>query len=49
VDGHVVDLKAVGGHPLLVPAALAAAREWTYPRQTEPTKTRVQILFHFNQ
>jgi TonB family protein len=49
VDGHVVDLKAAGGHPLLVPAALAAAREWTYAPQREPTKTRMEIQFHLNQ
>jgi len=43
--GHVVDLKAVSGHPLLVPSALAAARQWTYAPPTEPTRTRIQIQF----
>jgi protein TonB len=31
--GRVVQLEVVSGHPLLVPAALAAVREWVY----EPT------------
>jgi TonB family protein len=44
-DGHVVEVKAVGGHPLLIPPALTAARQWTYAPQTEPTRTRMQIQF----
>jgi TonB family protein len=29
-DGRVLDLKAIGGHPLLVPAALEAVKQWVY-------------------
>ncbi|HUP03650.1 MAG TPA: energy transducer TonB, partial [Bryobacteraceae bacterium] len=29
-DGSVTELKAVSGHPLLVPAALSAVRQWMY-------------------
>ncbi len=32
-DGNVVEIKAVSGHPLLVPAALEAVRKWKF----EPT------------
>jgi TonB family protein len=44
-DGHVDELMAVSGHPLLVPAALEAVRQWTYPPQSVRTKTRVQVMF----
>jgi TonB family protein len=29
-DGRVVNLKVIGGHPLLIPAALEAVRQWVY-------------------
>jgi len=29
-DGHVIDLKVVRGHPLLVQAALDAVKQWVY-------------------
>ncbi len=29
-DGHVVDLRLVSGHPLLVPAAQEAAKQYVY-------------------
>ena len=47
-DGHVVDLKAASGHPLLIPSALTAARQWTYSPQPEPTRTRMEIPFQLN-
>ena len=49
-DGRVLDLKAIGGHPLLVPAALEAVKQWVY----QPTllngnpvevATQVDVLF----
>jgi len=49
IDGHVVELKAASGHPMLINSALTAARQWTYSPQTEPTKTRMQIQFQLNQ
>jgi TonB family protein len=44
-NGRLMDLTALSGHPLLIPSALAAARQWTYAPQTRPAKTRVQIHF----
>jgi protein TonB len=29
-DGHIEDLRVVGGHPMLVQAALDAVRQWVY-------------------
>jgi protein TonB len=29
-DGTIQDLKAASGHPLLVPAALEAVKQWLY-------------------
>ena len=29
-DGTIEDLKAISGHPLLIPAALEAVRQWVY-------------------
>jgi len=45
INGQVVDLKAASGHPLLIPSALAAARQWTYAPQGEPTKTLIRMEF----
>jgi protein TonB len=49
-DGRVLDLKVNSGHPLLVPAALEAVKQWVY----QPTllngnpvevATQVDVLF----
>jgi protein TonB len=49
-DGKVQDLKLVHGHPLLVPAALQAVREWEY-RPTllngEPVEVATTIDVNF--
>ena len=29
-QGHVSDIKVVSGHPLLIPAALDAVKQWEY-------------------
>jgi protein TonB len=29
-DGRIRELAAIGGHPLLIPAALEAVRQWVY-------------------
>ena len=29
-EGHIVDLDVISGHPLLVPSALEAVRQWVY-------------------
>ena len=44
-DGRVAEIMVASGHPLLIPAALEAVRQWTYPPQSVRTKTKVQIAF----
>ena len=29
-DGRVVDVQAISGHPLLIPAAVDAVKQWEY-------------------
>jgi TonB family protein len=29
-EGNVLDLRAISGPPMLIPAAIAAAKQWTY-------------------
>ena len=53
-DGSVAQLNAISGHPLLIPAAIAAARQWRYkpflvngkPREVE---TQVSVEFTHSQ
>lgn len=49
-DGRIQQLRVVSGHPLLVPAALEAVRQWTY-RPTllngEPVEVIAPITVHF--
>ena len=49
-DGAILDLKAVSGHPMLVPAALAAVRQWVF-RPTylngEPVEVATEIDVNF--
>ncbi len=49
-DGRIVSLNAVSGHPMLVPAALDAVRQWRYRPyilNTQPVEveTRVEVNF----
>lgn len=46
-DGKITDSKVVGGHPLLVDAAMAALREWKYEKANSETKEQVEFKFHF--
>jgi protein TonB len=49
-DGTIQELKAVGGHPLLVPAALEAVRQWVYQPTLlngEPVEVVTQIDVNF--
>jgi protein TonB len=49
-DGTIQDLKAVGGHPLLIPAALEAVRQWVYQPTLlngEPVEVVTQIDVNF--
>ena len=49
-DGTIQDLKAVGGHPLLIPAALEAVKQWVYQPTLlngEPVEVVTQIDVNF--
>lgn len=49
-DGHIANLTLASGHPLLVPAATAAVREWVYQPTTlngEPVEVVTQIDVNF--
>jgi periplasmic protein TonB len=50
VDGRIRQLQVLSGHPLLVPAALEAVRQWVY-RPTllngEPVEVVAPITVHF--
>ena len=45
-SGHVTSAKAIGGHPLLIEASVAAAKQFKYEPSAEETKEVVE--FHFN-
>jgi len=42
-DGHVQNLQLISGHPLLVPAAQAAVKQWVY-RQTLLNGKPVEVI-----
>ena len=44
-DGGIKDTKVIGGHPLLVEAALKAVRDWKYERA--PSETKLELEFKF--
>jgi len=49
-DGTIQDLKAIGGHPLLIPAALEAVKQWVYQPTLlngEPVEVVTQIDVNF--
>jgi TonB family protein len=49
-DGTVADLQVISGHPLLVPAALDAVRNWVYQQTLlngEPVEVMTQIDVNF--
>jgi TonB family protein len=49
-DGTVQSLEVLGGHPLLVPAALEAVRQWQYQTTLlngEPVEVQTQIDVNF--
>jgi TonB family protein len=44
-DGQVKQVEVLGGHPLLVTAAVDAVKQWKYaPAKTE---TSIELQFHF--
>jgi protein TonB len=49
-DGTIKDLQLVSGHPLLVPAAMAAVKQWVYKPtllNDEPVEVSTQIDVNF--
>ena len=46
-DGKIKESKVIGGHPVLVDAAMTALRDWTYEKANSETKTQVEFKFHF--
>ncbi len=46
-QGNVVELSVISGHPLLVPAALAAVRQWKY-QPTYLNDEPVPVALHVN-
>jgi periplasmic protein TonB len=49
-EGRIRELRAVGGHPMLIPAAMDAVRQWIY-RPTmlddEPVEVATEIIVRF--
>lgn len=49
-DGSIQNLRAVGGHPMLTPAAIDAVRQWRYKPyylNGEPVEVDTQITVNF--
>jgi TonB family protein len=44
-DGAVKDIQVISGHPLLVPAALEALRQWTFQTSGREVRTNLEINF----
>ena len=44
-DGGIKDTKVIGGHPLLVEAALKAVRDWKYERAGAESKLELEFKF----
>ena len=45
-DGEIRDTKVIGGHPILVEAALKALRDWKYERASSETTIQLEFKFH---
>jgi len=43
-DGTVLDLKVISGHPLLIPAAMAAVKQWRYKPTTVLNGIAVEVI-----
>jgi TonB family protein len=48
-NGEVKAVKALGGHPLLIPAAEDAIRKWKYEPAKETSTAVVEFRFGSNQ
>ena len=50
VNGNVVEMQVISGHPLLVPAALQALRQWKYQPtilNDEPVPVKLLVTLKF--
>ena len=45
-DGHVKDVKVIGGHPLFVDATVATLRMWKYAPSNSETTAALEFNFH---
>lgn len=45
-NGDVKTIKALGGHPLLIPAAEDAMKKWKYEPSSDATTTIVEFRFN---
>lgn len=45
-SGQVVEVKALGGHPVLIPAAQEALRKWRFEPGPSQTTTVVEVDFN---
>lgn len=49
-EGTILDLRAVSGHPLLIPAAMAAVKQWVFRPTSlngEPVEVATEIEVNF--
>jgi TonB family protein len=46
-DGHVTHLEVISGHPLLVPAAIEAVKQWVFPSAT-PERFVIVVPFRLD-
>jgi protein TonB len=49
-NGHITNLQLVSGHPMLVPAAIAAVKQWRYKPyllngQPVEVETTITVIF----
>jgi periplasmic protein TonB len=45
-DGHVKDVKVIGGHPLFVDATVDALKKWKYAPSSSETTAALEFNFH---
>jgi TonB family protein len=45
-DGKIKETKVIGGHPVLVEAALEALHDWKYEKASSETKMQLEFNFH---
>jgi TonB family protein len=45
-DGHIKDIKVIGGHPLLVDAVQEALKNWKYEPASNDSAVLLEFHFH---